>query len=282
MATNAQQAKEDKHLADTVKPRKGFYRKQGDGQTKDYAKEWESSGKRGYGELLYQVHHVIPEDSIYNKALYTIGDEAQRKYIKTCLLRSEWNINDYDNLIGLPDLYSFLIYFDRKRAGKANEKVDNTSDKGGKDGGYIMRKIKALNDRTKSKSFIDVPGLLGKAGDASTSPEKYPVHLPVSWGHTKYNYTVADDVKSDVMNAVDEGKDHAVEFVDVASTLNAIRDDYRQKLIDDATEATFDTWEKRHSGVEESEWRPPFLMDEASSTLLKAKVTKKKKTSKKK
>ncbi|PAP75735.1 hypothetical protein [Rubrivirga marina] len=264
---------EDKHVAASVKPRKGFYRKEGDGQTKDYEKTW---AKNGYKKLIYQIHHIIPEDAIYNKAVDKIKNDDKRRLVKVSMLRSKWNINDPDNLIGLPDLYSFLIYFDRKRKSASDTSVDASHVKGNQDGGYILRKIKRLNQRSSNtKDFIDLPSLFGQTSAADASPERYPVHLPVSWGHTKYNYAVADDIQSDVINTIEEtAEEHELDFVDVASEFETIASDRKTYLLDRAATATYELWQKRYEGVAESTWRTPFTMAEPSSPLKKPKKRK--------
>lgn len=265
---------EDKHVAATVKPRKGFYRKEGDGQTKDYEKTW---AKNGYQKLIYQIHHIVPEDSIYNKAVDLMKNDADRVFVKTCMLRSKWNINDAANLVGLPDLYSFLIYFDRKRKSEAEDAVDASHDKGNADGGYILRKIKRLNQRSgDTKDYIDLPSLFGQTGDEGASPEYYPVHLPVSWGHTQYNKDVAGEVKTHVINfAKKQAKDHKLDFVNVAAAFTTIASGRKSYLTARAATATYALWQQRYADVPEATWRTPFTMAAPSSPLKKAKRGKK-------
>lgn len=262
---------EDQHLADTVKPREGFYRKEGDGQTKDYKSEWAGHSATawsggGYGKLLYQIHHIVPEDSIYNKAVDKMSNEEERKTVKTCMLRSKWNINEDANLVGLPDLYAFLIYFDRK---KGNEKKDAVTNSG--EGTYIRNKISRLNQRSKkADDYIKLESLFGELGDAGASPEKYPVHLPVSWGHTKYNYAVADDVTKKVINKVKKAaKEHKLDVTTVAPQFNQLSTKWKNYLKGRAGSATYETWKTRYDTppAAESAWRTPFTMHDASSTI---------------
>ena len=262
---------EDKHVADSVKPRKGFYRKEGDGQEKDYKKEWSGHsssawGGGGYGKLLYQIHHIVPEDAIYNKAVDKMSNEDERKMVKTCMLKSEWNINDDANLVGLPDLYAFLIYFDRKKGNDKDAAVTNNNE-----GTYIKNKISRLNQRSRKKDdYIDLETLFGEIGSAGASPEKYPVHLPVSWGHTKYNYAVADDVIAEVINKVKKAsKEHKLDITTVSSEFNQLSIDWKNYLKGRAGGATYETWKTRYNTppAAEAAWRTPFTMHTASSTI---------------
>ncbi len=253
---------EDKHVAASVKPRKGFYRKEGDGQELDYKKTW---AKNGYGKLVYQIHHIIPEDAIYNKAVSKIKDDDKRWFVKACLLRSPWNINDAHNLIGLPDLYTFLIHFDRKR-GHDQAKVKSKGD-----GSYIANKIRRLNQRSnKDDDWINLDSLFSELSEAGSSPEHYPVHLPVSWGHTKYNYAVADDIKANVIDPLNEIADeHKIVFDNVASIFKALTDVWKSYLLTRAATATYETWCLRYKTptVPEDTWRTPFTMHTKSSSI---------------
>ncbi|GAB5537524.1 MAG: hypothetical protein Rubg2KO_37730 [Rubricoccaceae bacterium] len=254
---------EDKHLADTIKPREGFYRKEGDGQELDYKKTWSGNG---FGKMLYQIHHIVPEDAIYNKAVELVKNDDKRKLVKTCMLKSKWNINDADNLIGLPDLYSFLIYFDRKKGNDDDEKVGNKGE-----GTYIRNKISRLNQRSKKKDdFIDLKSLFGELGSAGANPETYPVHLPVSWGHTKYNYAVADDIKKKVINPINKkGEEHKVVLKNVAQGFKDTTSKWKDYLKTRAATATYDTWKLRYKKpkVSEDTWRTPFTMHTKSSSI---------------
>ncbi|MEO0559114.1 MAG: hypothetical protein AAF170_13130 [Bacteroidota bacterium] len=258
------------HESDDIKPRKGFFRKHGDGQELNYETEWKNAGKKGYGSLIYQVHHILPEDSIYNKAVLKISNADKRTFVEKCLYKTPWNINAPVNLIGLPDLYSFLIYFDRKKGNSQADKV-SADGKSSDASGYIKNKISRLNQRSKNPDdYIDLKSLFGDLGKAGSSPEHYPVHLPVSWGHTRYNYAVADDIKSNVIDPLNAIADqHKIVFENVASIFDALASTWEAYLISRAATATYDTWQLRYTTppTPEATWRTPFTMHDASSTI---------------
>ena len=213
------------HFSADPETRKGYFRKDSDGQSKRYQTVWKgmAGAAKGFGESLYQIHHIIPETSIYNKMVYKIEDKAQRDYLLNCMWISDWNINGDINLVGLPDLFTFLIYFDSKKREEEEQERKAELEKSGH-GGYISNKIKSFHSQyTKDKRKV----LLGE----NANPETYPVHLPVSWGHTHYNWDVADELKKKVaerLNAVKE--DHKVDPKGVEAAFNSIAKKRRRSL----------------------------------------------------
>lgn len=245
----------DEHYSGDPAKRKGYFRKEGDGQTIKYR----SHCDRGFRKSIYQVHHIIPEDAIYNKAILKMTNAEKREYVLACLWITPWNINEKVNLIGLPDLSAFLIYFDKQK----DDEQQAAQKKLRAETGYIGRKIKRFHELYEEIKRI---ALFAEAAN----PETYPVHLPVSWGHTKYNYAVADQVKSDVIDALNELKDdHTIKPENIAATFDAIAADWETFLLARAANATYATWKKRYDTPKPAEmsWRKPFTMHTPSAPL---------------
>lgn len=256
--------KDVKHYSGDPDTREGYYRKDTDGQTIRYQTEWKKmkGPAKGFGESLYQIHHIIPETSIYNKMVYKISSATKREYMLKCMWISPWNINEKGNLIGLPDLYTFLIYFDKKQ----NDEKGTDQGKSllrGTSWSYVKGKMKAFENVYKGAKRLAL-------FDLAANPETFPVHLPVSWGHTKYNKNVANDLKTEVADTLSEVmKDHTVDPANIAKAFVDIANRRRAYLLTRAMNATYDTWKKQYDRpkVAEDTWRKPFTMDKASSPI---------------
>jgi hypothetical protein len=157
---------------DPVRDRIGVYYKYA---SSDYRKECEKSCCGGYHAHWWEAHHVLPG---------TVFSDLE-DFIKQCLGITNYNINKPYSMGGLPQLNAYILYFQKRDveydASKENLKhMERWS---------TLGRIKAMK-----KTQVRFPD--------------YPVHNPVSFGHTLYNEEVDEYLDNKIWDKIREKKEN--------------------------------------------------------------------------
>ena len=234
-----------KHFKKTAANRAGWFQKGKPNPKPNYEKNWENMtpSPRGFEGGRSQVHHGVPQVSIDN-ATSQITDSDKSKYIKNVKWVTPWNINDDPNLIGLPTIWSYM------QAAEDVSRLSQTANGIAK----LNALAKTLNNLSKS-----VRDQALAAWHAGHTPAGFPIHNPVSWGHTEYNKLVATDVKNEVFDPLKEKlKKHQENPETVEAVMNRLSRRWMKRL-QNKQGATVAKWMigNRSGSVA---WYTPFLM----------------------
>jgi hypothetical protein len=245
------------HLDLRTEPRQGWFEK---AQTKkpDYKAECKSSGNGCYHGPRFEAHHVVPQTAIKKSlAEYLAGnDSGERKssvgrYLKEVQWVTPWNINDPENMIGLPTFHSYAQYY----AGEDGEFPITLSAQG--EGRRARRLIKWFNKFTKQTRTSWASDFAG-----GTTPDGWIIHNPVCWGHTEYNLEVKQALYKEVWSQLDlKQKTHQANAKNVASNINTIRDRFLKRLKSRKTAKSL--WQKRPAA-----WYEPYCMADVPDPFL--------------
>ncbi len=171
--------------------RKGWFTKYG-GNPLNYRTECGS----GYLGPIHQAHHILPGVSIKQSAQ---ASKADNRYIKEVQYITDWNINHPPNMVGLPLLWTYALYYEEKGAD-----TDEVSK-------YFNR---AFWKRRRKKD-------IKKFGNAN--PERHPIHNPTSFGHVDYNAEVESEIQAQVWDPLqDKRKKHETQAENVKSQLEKL------------------------------------------------------------
>lgn len=140
----------------------------------------------GYHLGLWQAHHVLPGVALQKATIEKQVNNAEKAtYIENCKWITKWNLNAHANMMGLPTIWDYIIAEKIKQAAASTSEVIRLSD-------YRSSLIKSLVN------------LLGKA---FVGPNNLPAHNPVSWGHVDFNGEVADFLKTEIWDHLNENKE---------------------------------------------------------------------------
>ena len=242
---------EDTHRAKTLGERKGWFSKNMDGNPvgKPYRDNCEGEG---YNGPRWEAHHIVPKTSIDQSiegtpqrpgSPYQLSAESaeRQKFIRDLIWITPWNIDDKKNLVGMPHLNSFMMYF-QKADFEQNLKLGNQGETG-----YMAQRIISFNNKT-SQQRQDWKDQLGTTG----TPEGYCVHQYVNWGHTDYNRKVAISLKQ-VWDQYQKKKDehaedprkHGIDPNKIKTDLEGESGDFRSYLSTRGKKAKKANWDKR-------------------------------------
>ncbi|MEK6750494.1 MAG: hypothetical protein AABY83_15045 [Pseudomonadota bacterium] len=181
---------------DAVRDRKGIYYK-----SSNYRVDCESCNKGFHGNR-WEAHHILPG------VVFCDLDS----FVKECLGVTDYNINKPYSMAGLPNLQSFILYFQKDSTVpfvKANEKTTT------------MLKWGSIAKKTNEAAIpIAFPG-------------DFPCHNPVNFGHVKYNANVADYLEENVWVVLLKKKAKNVHFKpqDVKEELEDAKDHFWKDLV---------------------------------------------------
>lgn len=231
------------HFRKTAGNRKGWFIKKKPNPTPNYKKICTD----GYQGSRTEAHHIVPKTAV-DKSVGTY-DPPKRKYLKDVMWITDWNLNAKSNLIGLPTLDSFLIFEQQLVRLK-------------KDQEYHAKVNKAVTTFNK-KPLSTRKKILAKLA----APDYYPIHNPVSWGHTVYNKEVKTELEDNVWGPLNEQqKKHNVDAKSVKSELEGVVDmnrDYLEERGEEGKGATV----KQFFEQKGSEWWKPFTMADVPNPL---------------
>jgi hypothetical protein len=232
----------DKRKAD----RNGYFLKDEEGMPeKDYTK----TCTRGFKGGGYNAHHILPQTAI-KRSVNELKPRSRRRYITDVQYITKWNINNESNMIGLPHFRSYLFYYQYQ-----DGELDEANPKLKKDGeiAKVKRYINTFNKWAKEtrKGWLEA--------FAGQNPETYPIHLPVSWGHTDYNVEVKTKIQVQIWENLDEKqKAHDLDAQTVATELKTLSKHYYGKLRN-RKDAIRENWDKRYDR-KNKDWYKPFTM----------------------
>lgn len=243
------------HFRKTKKNRKGYFEKNEKGMPRrGYARLCKNEG-RGYVGAKHEAHHILPQDA-FQQSLADVQENDARMntdkkgYIEDCKHISPYNINNKNNLMGLPHLIAYIIYFKDEGIGSHSGTI-----------------VKALKSFAKDKRFTATTRKRYKAEMLRNSPEKHPIHQPVNWGHKEYTEEVAKEIKKYVWDKLNEKqKEHDVDAGKIAENLEGVENDNFDFLIERGRGATKNNWAKRHQ-PNNNTWYIPFTMYDAPNPL---------------
>jgi hypothetical protein len=226
-----------KHFERKKGNREGYFSKGKGNKTPNYKSIWKGD-KTGFTGARKEVHHIVPQTSI-DQATTEIKEREKLNYIKNVKWVTPWNINNANNLIGLPTVYTYIMKGDA---------IKNMS-------GDQWAKLNAWVSVIRRWSSSLRRKYLNDNGD----PEGFPIHNPVSWGHTEYNQKVAKEIKKKVWDPLKEkAKKHQEEPEKVDAKMRKLSGRWRKKL-EDHPGATVEKWViKNRRG--DRRWYKPFLM----------------------
>ena len=224
--------------------RKGWFAKKEDGQPiSDYRKSCGDGFKDG---VKWDAHHVLPQTAIVQSI--DTQKAPKRKYITIVQLITDWNINKTENLLGLPQFISYLYYYRRQ-----DDLVSEQSPK-----------LSGVGELAKVKGYINTfnkarRALLKTYAGITISPENYPIHRPVSWGHTDYNQKVKGDLKRVWDGIQEQQKAHQMDATTVEGALNTLATNWKKYLRARGVGANRQKWDCRNDVTNKS-WYHPFTM----------------------
>lgn len=242
------------HLDKRKVKREGWFQKNEKGMpTPDYRK----SCKSGFKGAKWDAHHVLPQTSIETSVGQFKGDK--RRYLRDVKYITKWEINKPGNMLGMPQFISYLFYYQAK-----DDELEESNPK-----------IKKAGETARVKGYADTFNKTRKAlrqawykGLSKQSPEGYPIHRPVSWGHTVYNDEVQSDLKTKVWDPLNaQKKKHKTDAATVASVLNKMSTKYRNKLTKRGGGTSRKKWNRR-TDKNDNDWYEPFTMTDVSKNPL--------------
>lgn len=242
------------HLDRKKVKRQGWFQKKEKGMPDPNYRATCTSGFLG---ARWDAHHLLPQTSI-EKAVGQFKD-PKRKYLSDVQYITNWVINNGGNMLGMPQFASFLFYYQAKEGLLAaqNPKL-GTAGEGAKVKAYANT-FNSVAKAARQKWLKDLP---------KQSPEGYPIHRPVNWGHTDYNDQVQADLKTKVWDPLDEKKKkHDVDAASVAGQLGGMSTSYRAKLKARGATTTHARWKKRYD-KNDNAWFKPFTMTDVADNPL--------------
>jgi hypothetical protein len=172
----------------------------------NYAKNCPSNS--GYLGDYHNVHHLVPCTSI-NHSLITYLDKKKEKaptYLKALSRFTDWNVNLGYNLIGLPFEHAYALAYNKA----TNQALVD-----------LLAKL-LPKQRIWKMAAVAIPGAV-----------KYPVHLPTSFGHVKYNKLVEvelDMIWTELAVETDE-KHEPIDATDMGQMIKAVGDGFKALLV---------------------------------------------------
>lgn len=236
---------DEKHFRKTRYNRDGWWKKQEDGQPiPDYV----ASCGRGFRTRLWAAHHILPETSIRHSA----ENVEDPKYLTNVQWITPWNINNSENMIGLPHVWAYqFLYAGTSTFTSIAGKYPNWT--------------RYLNNEY-TKKLRDA----WQRAIKSASPEPYPIHIPTSWGHAVYNDKVKTDIEKHVWDKLNaKKKQHDVDAEKVAAAMVAREKFWYGKL--EARKApsppSKELWDKVITSRDKAALKPFTMHDVASHPL---------------
>lgn len=229
------------HVDQSKLTRKGYFFKSEKGMPfKTYGRSCKNGG-RGYLGPRHEAHHVLPQTSIEGSTAASSKDQA---YLDKVKYITDWNINHKGNMMGLPQYHAYHLYYQ----GLADMEAETDSER---EGALVdwFNKFRA----TSRKKWL---GLLQQ----TESPEGFPIHNPVNWGHVKYNDQVQQMLVEEVWDQLDDQRqDHELDATTVKAQLEDISQTAYDYLVQRGGKTSKERW-RRRDDPDDNGWYPPFTM----------------------
>ena len=240
---------DEQHRTASLGERKGFFEK-ANTQIPDYRKVCEDAG-RGFLGPYNNAHHILPATT-FKRSIEGIKDADKKDYIKNCQHVTPWNINNKNNLMGLPHVRAFILY------------AQDDANLKGAEPEYIQRRVKSFTQGKRKVSLVNRESDLAKL--RVTKPDGHSVHLPVSWGHTHYNHAVIVDLDEVWDLLAEKREEHKLSYENIASHLVGLENKYYGILVTRGARANLQNWSKRNSSTSKR-WYDCFTMNAKASPL---------------
>lgn len=231
------------HLDKRKFKQKGFFIKEGDeknpkGKYRDECK----SGGRGFQGYWSEAHHVLPAEAIENAALESSDDDADKlRYIRDVQYITDWNINDPTNLVGLPNIISYDLYYQNK----IRPKIPYDSVK------KLYQHFMRFSQKARRSAVSSLQ---------TSSPEGWPIHNPSNWGHSAYTAEVIQEIKVNVWDPISSNKKkHKVDAKTVKGEIKTWAEENYNWLENRGTGSAV-LWEKRLDSGDKTDWYTPYTM----------------------
>lgn len=224
--------------------------------TKEYSKGQRTRKcKGGYEKLCTtgfrggrsEAHHVLPQES-FDGSLKQVPPEDQT-YVKWVMHVADWDINLGANLLGLPTVHSYELFFQDRVTLKhvGFQKLRNLIT-------WFNRDFKLAT----RQEYLE--------GVRRQSPEGYAIHNPGSWGHDLYSDQLSDWLFKNVWEKLQKMKElhekdpnkNAAPAARVPPILTARARLWRRRLQGRA-KANRESWGLRHDRTNKT-WFKPFTM----------------------
>ena len=150
---------------DPVRDRVGVYYKY---KSSNYRDECGSCG-RGFHGHRWEAHHVLP----------CVVFKELAPFVNECLGVTNYNVNKPYSMAGLPNLSSFILYFQND----PTVPIDTSKEK--------VTAMKKWGTIKKKDNENRIP---------ITFPGNFPCHNPVNFGHAIYNEDVSGYLKKNIWN----------------------------------------------------------------------------------
>jgi hypothetical protein len=205
----------DPHVDTNGKPQTGWFVKES-GQSGRKTKSYRTECKRGGGGYIgprYEAHHILPQTTI-DESVETVvaAKDRSQDYVDAMKYLTSWDINNQGNLIGLPHVTAYMLYFQ----GNARIKAISEASKPWVSAFLAFQ----LASRKRWLSLINVK-----------PPKNLPIHQPVSFGHEKYNRTITAELV-EVWKGLDvRRKKHELTAKDLAGDLETKQKKWRGRLV---------------------------------------------------
>lgn len=265
--------KSDTHRAKILGERKGWFEKNMDGNPKNSKKDYRENCGDGYHGPRWEAHHILPKESIKQsiegapvrpgsptQGVSAIEVEGYADFFEDLKWITPWNLDDPHNLVGMPHLNSFMMYFDQTTLSLNPDNPKLEEQAAAIVGGYMRKRTLSFNskkkgDRQKWKDLLDKEG----------SPEGYTIHQYVNWGHTEYNRLVAKELQRLWRGLTRKKDEHVaspeemgIDPAQVAQDLRGVSDTYRKFLEKRGRNATVDNWAKGYRTDSEGAENPDY------------------------
>jgi len=201
--------------------------------------------KTGFQGGRTEAHHVLPKES-FDESLADVP-KADLVYVRWVMHVADWDLNTNANLIGLPTVHSYELFFQDKTT------LDVT-------GPPKLRELivwfNKLKKSTRKKYLDAVRG---------QSPEGYAVHNPRSWGHPAYSKKIKEWMRplwDEFVKSQDKHKDDESKALSDASRLPPKLTAKARTLkggLQGRGNANRNNWKKRHDRTDRT-WYKSFTM----------------------
>lgn len=230
------------HLDKRKFTRKGFFKKKEKANPlRSYQTECKNGG-RGYLAYRSEAHHVLPFEAIDTAALESAEDADQLRYIRDVQYITDWNLNHPKNLVGLPNIICYDLYYQNK----INPKIPYSSV------ANLYNKFMKKKSKKRRREIV--------SEIQSNSPEGWPIHNPSNWGHSAYTAEVIQEIKVNVWDPIKSNKKkHEIDAKTVKSELEGWADENYNWLANRGKGSAL-LWAKRLDPTDTTNWYKPYTM----------------------
>jgi hypothetical protein len=213
--------------------------------------------KSGFLGGRSEAHHILPVEAIARSVDQL--SSAKRPFVHYVKHVSDWDVNLDANLMGLPTVHSYELHYQDRATLQPSSK---------------SKKLRELVEWFNTRYKKSTRGAY-LAEVRAQSPYGYPIHNPVSWGHTVYNDEVEDWLVKNVWRKLekmaqlhnDDPQNNPDPEQNVPTLLTNRASTLRQNLINRAALTSEDKWARRFNRNDNT-WYLPFTMADVNKNPL--------------